>query len=131
MNEVDEQELMRIKKDAKDNKMETWEDAGVSDIIPEEQKDGKTREYAKLNFSLAKKRFTLFDAPGHKNYVPNMIMGACQADIAVLIISAKEGEFESGFEKDGQTKEHAMLAKALGVHELIVTVTKMGTVDWS
>jgi peptide chain release factor subunit 3 len=42
-------------------------------------------------------------------------MGACQADVAVLIISAKEGEFESGFEKDGQTKEHAMLAKALGV----------------
>lgn len=60
-----------------------------------------------------------------------MIMGACQADIAVLIISAKEGEFESGFEKDGQTKEHAMLAKALGVIELIVAVTKMGTVNWN
>lgn len=60
-----------------------------------------------------------------------MIMGACQADVAVLIISAKDGEFESGFEKDGQTKEHAMLAKALGVIELIVVVTKMGTVNWS
>jgi peptide chain release factor subunit 3 len=59
-----------------------------------------------------------------------MIMGACQADIAVLIISAKEGEFESGFEKDGQTKEHAMLAKALGVIELIAVVTKMGTINW-
>lgn len=57
-------------------------------------------------------------------------MGACQADIAVLIISAKEGEFESGFEKDGQTKEHAMLAKALGVIQLIAVVTKMGTVNW-
>ena len=60
-----------------------------------------------------------------------MIMGACQADIAVLIISAKEGEFESGFEKEGQTKEHAMLAKALGVIELIAVVTKMGTVGWN
>lgn len=60
-----------------------------------------------------------------------MIMGACQADIAVLIISAKEGEFESGFEKEGQTKEHAMLAKALGVIELIVVVTKMGTTSWN
>lgn len=60
-----------------------------------------------------------------------MIMGACQADVAVLIISAKEGEFQSGFEKDGQTKDHAMLAKALGVIELIAVVTKMGTVNWS
>ncbi len=60
-----------------------------------------------------------------------MIMGACQADIAVLIISAKEGEYESGFEKEGQTKEHAMLAKALGVIELIVVVTKMGTTAWN
>jgi peptide chain release factor subunit 3 len=93
LKEVDEQELIRNKQDAKDNKMEAWEQAGISDIIPEERQDGKTREFAKLNFSLEKKRFTLFDAPGHKNYVPNMIMGACQADIAVLIISAKEGEF--------------------------------------
>ena len=69
--------------------MEAWEDAGLVDVIPQEKEDGKTREYAKVNFILDKKRFTLFDAPGHKNYVPNMIMGACQADVAVLIISAK------------------------------------------
>jgi len=54
---------------------------------------GITIEYAKLTFHYGERRFTLFDAPGHKNYVPNMIMGACQADIAVLIISAKSGEF--------------------------------------
>lgn len=131
LNEVDEQEWIRNKQDAKENKMESWELAGISDVDPNERKDGKTRECAKLMFSLKKKRFTLFDAPGHKNYVPNMIMGACQADLAVLIISAKDGEFESGFEKDGQTKEHAMLAKALGVCELIAVVTKMGTVDWN
>jgi peptide chain release factor subunit 3 len=82
-------------------------------------------------FNLEHRRFTLFDAPGHKNYVPSMIMGACQADIAVLIISAKEGEFESGFEKEGQTKEHAMLAKALGVQSMIAVVTKMGTNNWA
>ena len=131
LKEVDEQEIALNKKEAKQNKMEAWEDAGLVDVIPEEKEDGKTREYAKVNFILDKKRFTLFDAPGHKNYVPNMIMGACQADVAVLIISAKEGEFESGFEKDGQTKEHAMLAKALGVVELIAVVTKMGTVNWN
>ena len=93
LKEVDEQQLTRNKLELKQNKMEAWEDAAISDIIPEERIDGKTRQYAKLNFFLEKKRFTLFDAPGHKNYVPNMIMGACQADIAVLIISAKEGEF--------------------------------------
>jgi peptide chain release factor subunit 3 len=54
-----------------------------------------------------KKRFTLIDVPGHKNYVPNMIAGACQADVACLIMSAKTGEFESGFEKGGSTMEHA------------------------
>lgn len=72
----------------------------------------------------------MFDAPGHKNYIPNMIMGACQADLAGLIISAKTGEFESGFQKGGQTQEHAFLAKSLGVDHLIVIITKMDTVDW-
>lgn len=71
--------------------MESWELAGIADVDPNERKRGKTVEYAKLNFSLESRRFTVFDAPGHKNYVPNMIMGACQADIAVLIISSKEG----------------------------------------
>lgn len=55
------------------------------------------------------------DAPGHKNYVPNMIAGAAQADVGVLVISARKGEFETGFEKGGQTREHALLAKTLGV----------------
>lgn len=95
---------------------------------PNERKRGKTVECSKMMLNLESRRYTLFDAPGHKNYVPNMIMGACQADIAVLIISAKDGEFESGFEKEGQTKEHAMLATALGVHKMLAVVTKMGTV---
>jgi peptide chain release factor subunit 3 len=65
--------------------------AGISDVDPMERKKGITIEYAKLMFHFNTRRFTLFDAPGHKNFVPNMIMGACQADIAVLIISAKSG----------------------------------------
>lgn len=64
--------------------------ASISDIIPNESKNGNTIEFAKLNFSLKLKRFTLVDVPGYANYVPNMIMGASQADIAVLIISAKD-----------------------------------------
>ncbi len=65
-------------------------------------------------------RYTILDAPGHKNYVPNMITGASQADVGILVISARRGEFETGFEKGGQTREHALLAKTLGVQFLVV-----------
>jgi len=70
------------------------------------------------------------DAPGHKNYVTNMIQGAAQADIAALVISATKGEFESGFVKGGQTQEHAILVKSLGVEKLIVLINKMDSVNW-
>lgn len=107
-----------------------WELAYITSSIPDEKAKGKTVECSKTLFGLDKRRYTLFDAPGHKNYVPNMIVGACQSDLAVLIISAKQGEYESGFDKEGQTKEHAMLARALGVHSLFCVVTKMDTIDW-
>lgn len=70
-------------------------------------------------------RYTILDAPGHKSYVPNMIQGASQADIGVLVISARQNEFETGFERGGQTREHALLAKTLGVQKLIVAVNKV------
>jgi peptide chain release factor subunit 3 len=104
--------------------------AFITDAIPDEKAKGKTVECSKTLFSLELRRYTLFDAPGHKNYVPNMIIGACQSDMAVLIVSAKMGEYEAGFDKDGQTKEHSMLARALGVHTLFCTVTKMDAIDW-
>jgi peptide chain release factor subunit 3 len=73
------------------------------------------------------------DAPGHKTFVPNMIGGASQADVGVLVISARKGEYETGFEKGGQTREHAVLAKTQGVNKLVVVVNKMDdpTVEWS
>lgn len=122
---VDEQELKKNEQEAKQLNRAGWELAYITDNIPDEKAKGKTVECSKTIFALSKRRFTLFDAPGHRNYVPNMIIGACQADLAVLIISAKAGEYESGFDKDGQTKEHAMLARALGVHTLFCVVTKM------
>merc|ERR1711972_638079 len=75
---------------------------------------------------------TILDAPGHKSYVPNMISGASQADIGVLIISARKGEFETGFERGGQTREHALLAKTLGVDKLVLAINKMDdpSVEW-
>ncbi|KAJ6744609.1 TRANSLATION FACTOR [Salix purpurea] len=75
----------------------------------------------------------LYVKMGHKSYVPNMISGASQADIGVLVISARKGEFETGYERGGQTREHVQLAKTLGVSKLLVVVNKMDepTVNWS
>ncbi|KAJ6297130.1 hypothetical protein OIU78_022788, partial [Salix suchowensis] len=75
----------------------------------------------------------LLNLQGHKSYVPNMISGASQADIGVLVISARKGEFETGYERGGQTREHVQLAKTLGVSKLLVVVNKMDdpTVNWS
>jgi peptide chain release factor subunit 3 len=111
--------------------METWEQAEISNTIPEEKQDGKTRESAKLQFILQKKRFTLFDAPGSKEYLPDMIMTTTQADIAVLVVSAKAGEFELGFGNSGQTRQQALLAKTLGISELIVVISKMRAISWN
>lgn len=93
---------------------------------------GKTVEVGRASFETVKKRFTILDAPGHAGFVPNMIGGAAQADVGVLVISARKGEFETGFERKGQTREHAMLAKTAGVKHLVILVNKMDdpTVQW-
>merc|ERR1712072_278479 len=98
-----------------------------------ERDKGITVEVGRAFFETQTRRYTILDAPGHKNFVPNMISGAAQADIAILVISARKGEFETGFEKGGQTREHAMLAKTLGIQYLVVVVNKMDdpTVAWS
>ena len=128
---VDKNELRKLEIEAKEKKRESWYLAYIMDINEEERAKGKTVEVGKAHFTTKSKRFTILDAPGHKNYVPNMIAGASQADYAALVISAKTGEFESGFEKGGQTREHAMLAKSLGVLKMIVVVNKMDEDSWS
>lgn len=122
---VDKRTIEKYEREAKEKNREGWYMAYIMDTNEEERVKGITVEVGRAHFETDKKRYTILDAPGHKNYVPNMIQGACQADVAILVISARKGEYETGFEKGGQTREHAQLAKTLGVSRLIVVINKL------
>ena len=130
---VDKRTMEKYEREAKELGRESWYLSWALDLNSEERAKGKTTEYGRGYFETEKRRYTILDAPGHKNFVPSMIGGASQADVGVLVISARKGEFETGFERGGQTREHAMLAKTAGVKKLIMVINKMDdqTVEWS
>ncbi|HLC37952.1 MAG TPA: GTP-binding protein, partial [Candidatus Norongarragalinales archaeon] len=120
---VSENDLRKLKEEAAKVGKPTFEFAFVMDQLKEERERGVTIDIAHRDFNTQKFYFTIIDAPGHKDFVKNMITGASQADAAVLVCSAKEGV-------QAQTIEHAFLLKVLGVQQFIVAINKMDAVNY-
>ncbi|MHA1819392.1 MAG: translation elongation factor EF-1 subunit alpha [Promethearchaeota archaeon] len=130
---VTEREQRELEKLAKEQDRETWKFAYFMDNLAEERKRGITIDLTFRKFETKTKYFTIIDAPGHADFVKNMITGASQADAAILVVSGKTSEFSAGISENGQTREHAFLAKTLGVNQLIVVINKAddASFNWS
>jgi len=115
---VSEQQLRKLKEKAQELGKGGFEFAFVMDNLKEEQERGVTIDLAHKRFETDKYDFTVIDAPGHKDFIKNMITGAAQADAAVLVVAANDGVM-------AQTKEHLFLSRTLGVGQLIIAVNKM------
>ena len=122
---VDERTYQAHKAEAERLGRPSWAWAFALDRLKEERERGLTIDIAFFKFLTDKYYYTIIDAPGHKDFIKNMITGTSQADVGLLVVSAKRGEFEAGVGPGGQTKEHAYLAMTLGVPSLIVCVNKM------
>lgn len=130
---VDERTISEYASESEKTGMgDTFKFAWVLDRLKEERERGVTIDLSFWKFETNNYFFTIIDAPGHRDFVKNMITGTSQADAALLIVSAKKGEFEAGIGVGGQTREHVFLAKTLGVNQLAVSITKMDdvTVNW-
>ena len=115
----------------KTGKGDTFKYAWVMDNIKDERERGITIDLAFQKFESNKYFFTLIDAPGHRDFIKNMITGASEADAAILVLSAKEGETDTAIAAGGQAREHAFLLKTLGVNQLIVAINKMDDSNYS
>lgn len=150
---IDDRTIHKNRMEAARLGKESFSFAFVLDESEEERQRGVTMDIAHAQFKTKTKVVNLVDAPGHKgngrkssfknrsinvknllnflDFIPNMINGAAQADVAILVVDSRRGEFETGFEFGGQTREHALLIRSLGVSQLICAVNKMDTIDWS
>jgi len=122
---IDERTIAKFEKEAAESGKSTFKYAWVLDKLKAERERGITIDIALWKFQSAKRIFTIIDAPGHRDFIKNMITGTSQADAAVLMIASDAGGFEAGFSKEGQTREHALLAQTMGVKQMVVAVNKM------
>ena len=126
---IDEKTVKEAEEAAKKLGKESEKYAFLLDRLKEERERGVTINLTFMKFETRKYFFTVIDAPGHRDFVKNMITGASQADAAIIVISAKKGEFEAGMSAEGQTREHIILAKTMGINQMIVAVNKMDLTD--
>jgi len=122
---IDKRTIEKFEKEANEMGKGSFKYAWVLDKLKAERERGITIDIALWKFETKKFYFTIIDAPGHRDFIKNMITGTSQADVAILMIATGQGEFEAGYAKNGQTREHALLAFTLGVKQMIVCCNKM------
>jgi len=130
---IDKRTIEKFEKEAAEIGKASFKYAWVLDKLKAERERGITIDIALWKFESPKSVFTIIDAPGHRDFIKNMITGTSQADAAILVIASPQGEFEAGISKDGQTREHGLLAFTLGVKQMVVACNKMDdkTVNFS